>query len=140
MDGDFPVGAQTAFKLAMTSIFNHKQIRAAEILENQSKESQNPSESIPIIKNIASVDKVEGTASSDVIPVQERNENANAADPESTEALRQKIEAAKDAKATLDDLNNDVKFVPDLEGLSEFNLNPRFHEYSTSCAPEGLQL
>lgn len=120
MDGDFPVGAQTAFKLAMTSIFNHKQIRAAEILENQSKESQNPSESIPISANTASVDKVEGAASSDAIPVQERNEDANAADPESAEALRQKIEAAKDAKATLDDLNNDVKFVPDLEGLLEF--------------------
>ena len=116
LEGDFHVGAHAAFKLAMTSIFNHKQIRAAEILENQSKESKVHSVSSHSSENRATGDKVEDAASSSAIPVAEANESTNATNTESTEALREKIEAAKDAQADLDDLNNDVKFVPDLEG------------------------
>ena len=117
----------------MTSIFNHKQIRAAEILENQSKESKVPSESIHSIENVnAGVKGEGGAASSNSTPVTEINEDTNASDPESTEALRQQIEAAKDVKATLDDLNNDVKFVPDLEGSYELQPSLRLHEYSSS--------
>lgn len=113
LEGDFRVGAHAAFKLAMTSIFNHKQILAAEILENQTKESQSPSDGIQNSENTAAGGTAEEAVLRGAIPIDETN---NASDPESTEALRQKIQAAKDAKAALDDLCNDVKFVPDLEG------------------------
>jgi hypothetical protein len=97
----------------MTSIFNHKQILAAEILEKQTKESQAPSDDIQNNANTAAGGTAEEAVLRGAIPIDESN---NASDPESTEALRQKIQAAKDAKAALDDLCNDVKFVPDLEG------------------------
>lgn len=113
LEGDFHVGAHAAFKLAMTSIFNHKQILAAEILENQTKESQAPSDGIQNSENTVASDSAEEAVLRGAIPIDESN---NASDPESTETLRQKIQAAKDAKVALDDLCNDVKFVPDLEG------------------------
>lgn len=142
MEVDFLVGAKTAFETSMTAIFNHKQLRAAAILEKQIEEQDNPTPcinttekpSIDEIKNFeqslrtASESKVEegSTISEDASADKATASGAKSAvdseqnNFESSEALRKALEEKNDIKAELKDLNNDVQFVPDLAGAQSF--------------------
>jgi hypothetical protein len=156
MDLDFLLGAKTAFETSMTAIFNHKQLRAAEILEKQIKE-QESSTSSNINTEKSSTDEIkifeeslqtsdekrveEGSTISNDTSVDEATSSGTKSvlgseqiNSESSEALKRAIEDKKDVKAELKDLNNDVKFVPDLEGALSFKWSPFLTTYGLlSC-------
>ena len=131
MEYDFILGAKTAFESSVKAIFDHKQIRAAQLLSDQieaektdkiaavadgkSEESKGASSSahatISEGKEAGSGRSEDASPSSSTMPIVD-------SDPESAEALKQKIEAKKDRDAVMKDLNEDAKFVPNLEGLS----------------------
>ena len=140
MELDFILGAKTAFETSMMAIFNHKQLRAAEILAKQMEDQENASSSV-IIAEKPSTDEIMNfekslEATNDEKKIEDGSTISNTAasvdkisatevksasssehsTSESSDALRQAIEAKKDEAAELKDLNNDVKFVPDLEG------------------------
>ena len=131
MEYDFILGAKTAFESSVKAIFDHKQIRAAQLLSDQieaektdkiaavadgkSEESKSANFSahatISEGKEVGSDCSEDASPSSSTVPIVD-------SDPESAEALKQKIEAKKDRDAVMKDLNEDAKFVPNLEGLS----------------------
>jgi hypothetical protein len=144
MDLDFLLGAKTAFETSMTAIFNHKQLRAAEILDKQNNEQENSSPSI-LNTEKSSTDEIkdfeESLQTSDEKKVEERSTISNdssvykatssaeksalgseQSNSESFEASKEAIEEKNDIKAKLKDLNNDVTFVPDLEGARSNDL------------------
>lgn len=139
---DFLIGAKAAFELSMTAIFNHRQLRAAEILEKQMKGQGNSTPTIATraTTNDPSTDEIknfeDSLLTSDEKKVEEGNtiyehtsvdkatsSGAKSAlgtedmTSDSAESTRQALQVEKDIKADLKDLNNDVKYAPDLEGL-----------------------
>lgn len=139
---DFLIGVQAAFEFSTTAIFNHRQLRAAEIIEKQMKGYGNSTPTIPTtattkdpstdeIKNFedslltadekkveegstiyehTSVDKATSSGAKSALGTEKMTSD-------STESTRQALQAEKDMKADIKDLNNDVKYVPDLKGL-----------------------
>lgn len=136
MEMDFILGAKTAFESSVTAIFNHKQIRAAQLLSDQI-EVENTDTTSTVIDPIKE-DSENTSATHHGVKVSENKADSSSShqdassssvsstfvgtmpildsDPESMEALKEKLEAKKDRDAVLKDLNNDVKFVPNLEG------------------------
>ena len=127
MEYDFILGAKTAFESSVKAIFDHKQIRAAQLLSDQIE-----AEKADKIAAVASEESKSACISGDatvvggdkvVSPLSSEDKSAGTvpfadSDPESAEALRERIEAKKDRDAVLKDLNNDAKFVPNLEGVT----------------------
>ena len=131
MEYDFILGAKTAFESSVRAIFDHKQIRAAQLLSDQieaGKTDKMPavagetseeckSASLSDHATLAKGENVGSSCSGDASPSSVTMPIVDS-DPESADSLKEKIEAKKDRDAVMKDLNEDAKFVPNLEGLS----------------------
>lgn len=133
---DFLLGVQQAFQSSVTAIFNHKQIRAAELLAKQINREESgensPSDEVArftetLEKNAVTEEK-QNTVNSATVKSGDVASSGAAADfsippisatesvEENEESKKKKIADLNEEKQDLKDLNNDAHFVPDLSG------------------------